>query len=342
MSVDNEFDMNAAAEAVSAGLDFGDESLEVLPEEVSTETSSENAAETATEAAEVLPEATSSVTKEPSPWVPPEAHKHLFNDKGLLATWRPEAAAEFASLSPRVQEEIIKREEDIIKGIDGYKASAAFGDSFRRTLEPYMETLQRLKIDPAEQTGRLMQAQYTLAFGSPEQKGQLLLQIAQDYQIDLSSLAVSQPFVDPQVQDLQNQIREVQSQLSNAQRLQAQASRAELQRTVEAFAQDPANQFFDDVSGEMEMLLKSGAAKDLKEAYEKAIWLNPAIREKELARRQAEKAEAQRKADVEKVEKARKASAANVQTAAKGGSAATPLGSMDDTLAETLAAIRSR
>ena len=48
---------------------------------------------------------------------------------GLQApkTWRPEAAAKFATLPPEVQQEVLKREEDIFKGLEGYKADASIG-----------------------------------------------------------------------------------------------------------------------------------------------------------------------------------------------------------------------
>lgn len=270
---------------------------------------------------------------------PPETHKHLFNEQGMLRTWRGEAAAEFAKLPPVVQQEILKREEDIFKGIEGYKEAAAFGNSLKQVLDPYLPVLQQYNIQPAAQVADMMQAHYTLAFGTPEQKLALMQQIAKDYQIDLRNLNLGGAvYVDPQVADLQKQLQQLQFQMSQSQRAQMEAKRSEIERHVAAFASDPKNVYFEELANDIAHLLRTGAEKTVEAAYEKAMWMNPAVRAKELTRQQAEKAEAERK----KAEAARKATAANVRTKAKSGSAATPLGSMDDTLNETLASIRGR
>lgn len=273
-----------------------------------------------------------------------EEHKHLFNEAGQLRTWRAEAAAEFSKLPPIVQSEILKRETDIFKGIEQYKESAAFGNSIRQVLSPYMPVLEKYGIKPDAQVADMMQAHYTLAFGSPEQKLGLLQKVASDYGIDIRNL---QPpggteYVDPQVKDLQTQLQQLQSQMMQSQRAQETAKVAEIKRYVTAFASDPKNVYFEELAPDMANLLRTGAEKTVEAAYEKAMWMNPAVRAKELSRQQAEKAETERKAAAEKAEAARKATAANVTTSAKRGSAATPLGSMDDTLSTTLAAIRGR
>ena len=76
--------------------------------------------------------------------------------------------------------------------------------------------------------------------------------------------------------------------------------------------------------------------------YDRAVWSNPAVRTKELSRQQADAAKKAADEATAKAEAARKSTAANVRTSAKSGSAAAPLGSMDDTLAETFAAIKAR
>ena len=273
----------------------------------------------------------------------PETHKHLFNEQGMIRTWRGEAAAEFAKLPPVVQQEILKREEDIFKGIEGYKEAAAFGNSLKQVLDPYLPVLQQYNIQPAAQVADMMQAHYTLALGTPEQKLALMQQVAKDYQIDLRNLNLEgAAYVDPQVADLQKQLQQLQSQMSQSQRAQTEAKRSEIERHVAAFASDPKNVYFEELANDIAHLLRTGAEKTVEAAYEKAMWMNPAVRAKELNRQQAEEAEAKRKAAAEKAEAARKATAANVRTKAKSGSAATPLGSMDDTLNETLASIRGR
>lgn len=345
MTVKSEFDVSEAMTEISDGLGFGESPLGDSAEAGGDTGSIEDGGVDDGDNLELqgpedeMPAASAA----PPAFVPPETHKHLFNDQGQLRTWRAEAAAEFAKLSPVVQQEILKREEDIFKGIEGYKEAAAFGNSLKQVLDPYLPVLQQYNIQPAAQVADMMQAHYTLAFGTPEQKLELIQQVAKDYQIDLRNLNLEgAAYVDPQVADLQKQLQQLQSQMSQSQRAQTEAKRAEIERHVAAFASDPKNVYFEELANDIAHLLRTGAEKTVEAAYEKAMWMNPAVRAKELTRQQAEKAEAERKAAAEKAEAAKKATAANVRTKAKSGSATTPLGSMDDTLNTTLAAIRSR
>lgn len=256
-------------------------------------------------------------------------------------TWRAEAAAEFAKLPEVVRNEILKREEDIFQGIEQYKNDAAFGNSIKAVLDPYMPVLQQYGIRPDAQVADMMQAHYTLAFGSPEEKLALVQQVAKDYGIDLGALSAGAPYADPQVEGLQKQIKDLESKLNGMSTAQTEAKRAEITAHVQKFAADPKNIYFEELAPDIAHLLRTGAEKTVEAAYEKAMWMNPAVRAKELARQQTEKVEAERKAAAEKAEAAKKAAAANVRTRAKSGSAATPLGSIDDTLIETLATIKA-
>lgn len=259
-------------------------------------------------------------------------------------TWRKEAAATWAALPPEAKAEILKREEDIFKGIEAYKADAGFGKSLKGVMAPYMPILQQYNIDPVAQVQQLMNAHHTLALGTPQQKVALFQQLARDYQIDLGQLSPQgeAPYIDPAVKDLQTQLQAVKSQLSSAEQARFTEVRQGLEKQIDAFAQDPANVHFNDVANDMAVLLEKGVCKTLPEAYERAVWMNPAVRAKEVARQQAEASKKAADEAAAKAAAAKKAVAANVRTSAKSGSAAAPLGSMDDTLAEALAAIKAR
>lgn len=259
-------------------------------------------------------------------------------------TWRKEAADTWATLPAQVRQEILKREDDIFKGIEGYKSEAAYGKSFRTVLDPFLPALRQHGLDPVAQVGHLMTAHHTLALGTPEQKNTLFRQIAADYKIDLTTLtpADEPSFIDPAVKALQTEVQQLHSKLSAGEQSRLAQAREQQTKAIEAFAADPANPHFEDVANDMVTLIEKGVCSTLQEAYEKAIWTNPAVRAKELTRQQAEASAKAREAAEKKVADARKLTAANVRTKAKSGSATTPLGSMDDTLAETLAVINSR
>lgn len=254
-------------------------------------------------------------------------------------TWRPEAAAKFATLPPEVQQEVLKREEDIFKGLESYKADASIGKAFKGVVQPYLQVFQSQGIDPMQQVSGLMRAHVALATGTPEQKQQFFQHLAKEYGVDLDTEA---PYVDPQVAGLQKQLSDLQSRLNGREQHEANEARSKLQAEIDSFASDPAHQYFDEVANDMAGLLRSGAAKDLKDAYDKAIWANPITRTKEQARLTAD-AETKAKAEAaEKAKQARKATGANVKSSAKAASGTAPLGSIDDTLKAALVAIKSR
>jgi hypothetical protein len=265
-------------------------------------------------------------------------------------TWRPEAAATWATLPPTVQEEIVKREADMFKGIEGYKANATIGQTFAQIAAPYQQLFQRDNTDPAQLTHSLFQAHAQLSLGTPEQKLAKINEIASLYGIQMQSTDPdAAPYVDPQVKALQDQIAGLKSQISGQTQWQQQQQqreneriRTELTAEVDKFAADPANVYFNELGDDIAHLLSTKAAKDLKEAYELAIYRNPVTRQKEIDRKASETAEALRKSEAEKADKARQAMGANVKSRAKQASGTAALGSMDDTLRAALAEMQAR
>lgn len=254
-------------------------------------------------------------------------------------TWRPDAAAKWASLDPTVQQEILKREEDIFKGLETYKADAGVGRQVQQLLAPYRPMLQQAGIDPIQQVGDLMRAHVALATGTPEQKQQFFAKLAQDYGVALDG---ETPYVDPQVAGLQKQLSDLQSRLMGRERQEQMAAQQTLQREIDTFASDPKHPHFNEVANDIAGLLRSGTAKDLADAYEKAVWANPVTRAKEQARLTTEATSKKATETAAKAEAAKRAVGANVRSRAKAASAAAPQGSIDDTLSAALTAIRSR
>lgn len=258
-------------------------------------------------------------------------------------TWRKEAAAAWATLPPLIKQEVLKREEDIHRGLESYKADASFGKTVQGVLAPYMEALQAARIDPTQQIAGLMNAHYALAKGTPQQKLEMFQRLARDYGVPVGDQAPDEEdFTDPQVKALRSELEGIKSKLSTSEQQQAAQQRAALQAQIDKFSSDPARVHFQAVANDMARLLNSGVVSTLEEAYDKAVWLNPEVRAAELSRQTAEAA-AKAKADAE--EKARqvaKATSANVRTRAKSASATAPLGSIDDTLAATYAELTRR
>lgn len=337
--MEDDFDTNAAQAEIAEGL-FGDAAVAEAP--AGDDQPGDVKLEVEVPAAAAAPEPSPApeggdpaASPEPAPAPAPEA-------KPAPRTWRAEAAAKWATVDPEVQAEILKREEDIFKGLEGYKADAEVGRGFQRAIQPYTQMLQAAGIHPVQAAQHLMASHHALSTAAPEQKLAMFQKLAQDYGVDLGALSGEPAYVDPQVAALQKQLGDLQSRLTGRERQEAESARASLQREIDTFAADPAHAYFDEVASDIAALLRSGAAKDLGEAYDKAVWANPVTRAKEQSRLAAESAARARAEATAKAEQARKAASANVKAKPKAASATAPLGSIDDTLNAALSALRSR
>lgn len=254
--------------------------------------------------------------------VPPEVQR-----LGL----RKDEAEAFAQASEQVKAAFIRRSEEMHRGIEQFREKAQFGDQMTQAIQPYAQTIQSLGVHPAVAVQKLMAADHSLRYGSPEQKMQMIATIARDYGVDLSGGIPEAPRVDPNVSALQQQVQQltgwIQEQKHGEERRQMETLNSEIHR----FASDPANKHFEAVKQDMAGLLQAGIVQTLQEAYDRAVYANPATRAQMLAEQQAQ-VEAKRKADIAaKAQEAKRAAAVNV---ARRGSqpAKRPVGTMEDTI----------
>ncbi len=337
----DEIDMGAAMAEISEGLGFeetggeesggadgGTDDVDALVDAVSEPEGSKSA---------------TASTKEAPPAEKSDDGTSSLSDTAAPRTWRPEAAAQWAQVPLAVQQEILKREEDMFQGLEQYKTDAGFGKQVQRVVEPFKEVLQRYNIDPVVQINSLMHAHAQLALGTPQQKVQMFQRLMQDYGVNVDHLTgVEELRVNPEVESLRGELANVKTQLQGMTQQQQAAYRAEVEGKVNTFATDPKNVYFSELADDITKLISSGVVDTLEQAYEKALWANPTTRAKEQARLDTERAEAAKREAAAKAQQARKATSTNVRTRSRSGSTAAPLGSIDDTLQEALAKIHSR
>lgn len=254
-------------------------------------------------------------------------------------TWKKEAKAEWAKLSPNVQAEVIKRENDIYKGIEQYKNDAQLGVTMQRSLAPYMATIQSLGVQPDVAVTELLKTDHTLRYGNEQQKLAMVQGIFQAYGINPQSafeyFQNGAPQVDPNVSALQQRLQQLEGVLQQQQSIGQQQEQQSLTSEIEKFKSDPSHSHFESVKGHMSALLQAGQANDLQDAYEQAIYANPTTRTLVLAEQQAkERAEATQKAQAAKA-----AASVNVRTR-PSMPVSQPIGSMDDTIRATLRKIQ--
>ena len=287
---------------VDLGKIFDEVTNEDTPTEVDAEqpeeTPKQEAKETEVEETPLEPEATEEpVTEEPEEVVSPPA------------SWTAESKEKFSTLDPGLQQELLKREKDYAQGINKYADAAKTADAYDQVIAPYKAMIAAEGSNPVQAIASLFNSAYQLRTGTPEQKGKLILELANQYGADLSQINPQEDtdeYVDPDILALKNEIASLkqttQSQVQAAQNQQITV----YQQQIEAFASDPKNEHFDKVRETMSSLLTSGSASTLDEAYEKSLYLVPETREA-IIQKQIKDAElAKAKRDTKAANKAKK------------------------------------
>lgn len=251
-------------------------------------------------------------------------------------TWRKEVAAKWSDIPAEVQGEVLRREADFHRGIEQYRSKAEFGAAIERAVAPYAATLQSLGIGPDRAVAELMAADHRLRHDPPHSKLAYFAQLASNYGIDigqLSEVVSQQPqAIDPNYAALQQELRQVRGMVESRTLAEQKREQEALHSDILRFASDPSHGHFEQVKGYMAALLQAGQAETLADAYEQAVYANPATRQAML-QQQADK---MRKEAAQKAEAARKAAGVHVRSR-PGLPTQAPIGTMDETIRSTLA-----
>lgn len=193
------------------------------------------------------------------------------------ASWSPAAKATFDKLPPEVQQAVAKREQEIDHGLRRKSEEVKRYEPLEQLIAPRRALWAAQGMDEATAIKTLLAAQDLLE-RDPKQGLEFL---ARSYGVNISSISAqpqgqpqqAQPAPDshPEIAYLKQQLQDLQAQVQTAQT-------APLVSQIEAFQNDPANLYFENVRDDMAVLLNNGKASDLKEAYDMACWMRPDIR----------------------------------------------------------------
>lgn len=223
-------------------------------------------------------------------------------------SWTPVAKAKWAELPADIQAEVSRREAEVEKGFTKLDEERSAGKSFKEIVSPYMPMIQAEGGTPITAIKELLNTAYLLRTATPQAKGQMLMQLAQQFGADFSQVSQDQTHVDPQLRAIQSELAQLKNERQRDLTLREQQEQATIQSQITAFASDPKHIHFESVKPHMAALLKEGLAKDMDDAYEQAVYARPDIRSTVLQSQQAE-LEAKRVADAKaKADAARKAS----------------------------------
>lgn len=206
------------------------------------------------------------------------------------SSWSKASKSLYDKLPDDVKREVHKREADFHAGYQQLKPKADFADRVAAVLQPYQQTLAQLQqqgIDPPTAINKLLQADHVLRYSEPSKKAAFLADLAVQYGVDIKALA-HVPTPDPNVIAMRQQLEAVQMQRQQEMAQQQAQQQQILMQQIQEFASDPKNEHFALVRDEMALLLDQGKAATLQEAYDKAVWMRPDIRQTLLKRRETE------------------------------------------------------
>lgn len=211
-------------------------------------------------------------------------------------SWDAKVRDKWDTLPPEVQEFLTAREDEVHKGFTKLDEERNFGKAMRDAVNPYLATIRAEGGTAEGAVSDLLNTAYRLRNDSPLNKAMMVQQIIQQYGVDMNLIQPGQR-IDPVLAQTQNELHQIKMQMQQQQQLQTQEVNGKIQSEIQAFAADPANIYFDQVSADMAALLSSERAANLQEAYDMAIWAKPDIRST-LMQKQALEAEEQRKREL--------------------------------------------
>lgn len=225
------------------------------------------------------------------------------------SSWRKDVAAKWGELPADIRAEINRRESEYHKGIEQYKPAVQFAQEMNAAITPYVRNIQAAGVAPAQAMNHLLMIEDKLRNGDEQAKLQTLVKIASDYGIDIQKATQTQP--DPRMWQMEQQLAQERATRAQYERSIADRDNQAVTSEIEAFASAPGHEHFEAVKADMAAMLQSGMAQGLQDAYDKAVWARPDLRQSLIEK---ERTEAEQRA----LEQARRNKAKSAAIGVKG------------------------
>jgi hypothetical protein len=259
------------------------------------------------------------------------------------SSFRKDLAPIWETIPKAAQDYYVKREQDMLKGLEQYKHTAeevGFARNMQQVLQPFDPILKAQGLDAPRAVQYLLTAHQRLTQGSPESRQEAYQELGRNLGLQPGAAQGTPTPTDPVLHSLQQKMAQIEQNLTARQQADYQAAQERVSKEVDAFASDPAHPHFSEVADDIVLLLKTGLP--LADAYEKAVWANPMTREKQLVERQtADLTKAKETARLNALPKA-KAARTNVRSLESRRAPTESLGTLEDTIKTALAEARSR
>jgi len=224
-------------------------------------------------------------------------------------SWTAEQKAKWASLPPDTQAYIAQRDKEQHDAITRAGQQVKAFEPIGKVIEQFSHVFQKNGLQPHDGIARMLAVNEMLE-ANPESA---IREIARVYGVNLQGeTAQDAEPANREVAELKAELARVKSHLTAQDRQREAAANETLAREIADFAKDKPH--FEAVRKVMAGLMQSGAAETMQEAYDRAVYADPTIRQAILAE-EATKAEAKRKEEeAKRVQAAKKAAGVNVKS----------------------------
>jgi hypothetical protein len=252
-------------------------------------------------------------------------------------SWAKDKEPLWARLDDEAKDYYTTREKQFLDGLEQYKGDAGLAKQFKEILTPYKPMLTAAGVNETDAIKFLLNAQYQMTNGTPEQRRAAYERIGADLGL---VQAQAQANVDPAVKQLRDELNVIKSTLTQREQADLQVAQSKASSEVEKFASDKANEHFDAVATDMVPFINAGMS--LADAYERAVWGNPVTRALEQAKLQtATEAKLKENARLNGL-KARTATSNNVRGTESQSAPTEPKGKLFDDMGDILKEIKAR
>lgn len=225
-------------------------------------------------------------------------------------SWTAEQKAKWASLPPDTQAYIAQRDKESHDAITRAGQQIKAFEPIGKVIEQFSHVFQKNGLQPHDGIARMMAVNEMLE-ANPETA---IREIAKAYGVNLQGTTDEQNATpeSPRIAELEARLARQEAHLTAQLREKQEADNAALAREIADFAKDKPH--FESVRKVMAGLMNSGAAETMQEAYDRAIYADPTIRQS-LQVESQQKAEEQRKAEeAKRISAAKKAAGVNVKS----------------------------
>ena len=290
-SADAEFD--SSTEIEQPALEVSSDAVEDSPQETQAQRDRDDKGRFAAKAAEAKANANVSPEKQGQTPINNEGQSAdpaapVVAKKKAPSSWKPDVIAEWDSLPPKIQDEVLRREGDYFKGVAQLKSSVQQAEAINREVQPYMATIRSLGATAPQAIGHLLNLDHTLRYGTQEQKIGVVRHVMQSAGMNPAEIFGEVQPANPELRPILDELNQLKLERQQEREAATRREFQEINSTLSGFSTDKPH--FEVVRNRMadliELAAQQGQTLSLDDAYDRAIWENPEVRQSLIAERE--------------------------------------------------------